>query len=230
MLSSETTGLNINVAGIEIENTIGADVYDNIATNNTGGILIFNMPYLTQPGHTTRVYNNKVFENNLDNFAPKGGAVASVPAGSGILINSNDNVEIFDNEISDNDTANIIVSSLFTANYEKEYKVDGTFDPYPEGIYVYNNTFKGGGRSPDRLELKTLKVAMFGLTGSLPDILWDGIFNPASKQPALCVDNGESLVVNVDAGNDFANVTTDMTQYDCELPKLSVIDLSHLEG
>ena len=219
-----------NVAGIEIENTIGADVYDNVATNNTGGILIFNMPYLTQPGHTTRVYNNKVYENNLDNFAPEGGAVASVPAGSGILINSNDNVEIFNNEIRDNDTANVIVSSLFTANYEEEYNVDGSFDPYPEGIYVYDNTFIGGGSSPDRLELKTLKIAMFGLTGSLPDILWDGITNPASKQPALCVDNGESLVVNVDAGNDFANVTTDMAQYGCALPKLSAIDLSHLEG
>ena len=219
-----------NVAGIEIENTIGADVYDNVATNNTGGILIFNMPYLTQSGHTTRVYNNKVFKNNLDNFAPKGGAVASVPAGSGILINSNDNVEIFDNEISDNDTANIIVSSLFTADYETEYKVDGTFDPYPEGIHVYNNTFVGGGSSPDRLELKTLKVAMFGLTGNLPDILWDGITNPAANLPALCVDNGDTLVVNVDAGNDFANVTTDMSQYSCALPKLSAIDLSHLEG
>ena len=33
-----------NVAGIEIENTIGADVYGNKAINNTGGILVFNMP------------------------------------------------------------------------------------------------------------------------------------------------------------------------------------------
>jgi len=37
-----------NVAGIEIENTINADVYDNVATNNTGGILVFNMPALSQ--------------------------------------------------------------------------------------------------------------------------------------------------------------------------------------
>ncbi len=221
-----------NVAGIEIENTIGADVYGNVATNNTGGILIFNMPYLQQPGHSTRVYNNKVFENNIDNFAPEGGAVAAVPAGSGILINSNDNVEIFENEISDNKTANIIISSLFSAGYEEEYKVDDTFDPYPEGIYVYNNTFKGGGDSPDRLELKTLKIAMFGFTGSLPDILWDGIVNGESKReaPVLCVDNGDSVVVNVDAGNDFTNVTTDMKAHQCELPKLAAIDLTHLEG
>ena len=39
-----------NVAGIEIENTIGADVYGNVATNNTGGILVFNMPDLPSPG------------------------------------------------------------------------------------------------------------------------------------------------------------------------------------
>ena len=91
-----------NVAGIEIENTIDADVYDNVATGNTGGILVFNMPNLSQPGHSTRVFKNKVFENNLGNFAAKGAAVASVPAGSGVVVNSNDKVEIFDNDIADN--------------------------------------------------------------------------------------------------------------------------------
>ena len=32
-----------NVAGIEIENTVDAHVYENVATNNTGGILVFNL-------------------------------------------------------------------------------------------------------------------------------------------------------------------------------------------
>ncbi len=49
-----------NVAGVEIENCIGADVYDNVATGNTGGILVFNMSDLPQPGHTTRVFGNRV--------------------------------------------------------------------------------------------------------------------------------------------------------------------------
>ncbi len=39
-----------NVAGIEIENSVGADVYENLVTNNTGGILIFNLPGLSQRG------------------------------------------------------------------------------------------------------------------------------------------------------------------------------------
>src|SRR5262249_40994957 len=32
-----------NVAGIEIENCTDADVYDNLATNNAGGLLVFDL-------------------------------------------------------------------------------------------------------------------------------------------------------------------------------------------
>ncbi len=60
-----------NVAGIEIENTKNADVYDNIATNNTGGIMAFNLPDLpVQGGGNVRIYNNKITDNNTPNFAP----------------------------------------------------------------------------------------------------------------------------------------------------------------
>ena len=92
-----------NVAGIEIENSIGADVYENIATNNTGGILVFNMPDLPQPGHShPRLRQQDRSPTTPSNFAAKGTVVASVPAGSGVVINSNDKVEIFDNDIADN--------------------------------------------------------------------------------------------------------------------------------
>ncbi len=163
-----------NVAGIEIENTIGADVYDNVATGNTGGILVFNMPNLSQPGHSTRVFKNKVFKNNIANFAAKGAAVASVPAGAGVVVNSNSKVEIFDNDIADNQTANLIISAYFSTNYYNKPGIDPNYDPYPRAIFVYDNRFSGGGDSPDGLDLKTLKVAMFGLNGHFPDILWDG--------------------------------------------------------
>ena len=71
------------------------------------------MPDLPQPGHSTRVYQKRGRANNTDNFGAEGTPVASVPAGSGIVINSNDKVEIFDNDIADNDTANIIISSYY---------------------------------------------------------------------------------------------------------------------
>ena len=127
-----------NVAGIEIENSIGADVYDNIANNNTGGILVFNMPNIAQRGYATRVYDNEVNSNNTANFAAPGTAVSGVPAGSGVMVNSNDQVEIFNNRIADNNTANIVISSYFSANYAGQQELAAEFDPYPEEILIYD--------------------------------------------------------------------------------------------
>ncbi len=220
-----------NVAGIEIENSINADVYDNVATGNTGGILVFNMPNLSQPGHSTRVFKNKVFANNLGNFAAKGAAVASVPAGSGLVVNSNDRVEIFDNDVSDNATANVIISSYFSTGYMNDTGVAKAFDPYPEDIYIYDNRFSGGGDSPDGLDLKALKVAMYGFKGHLPDILWDGFVNkdrqvdgkPAG--PAICVRNGKAAVLNADGPNKYKSPAEVGAAFECDLPKLPAVEL-----
>ena len=220
-----------NVAGIEIENTSFADVYENVATNNTGGILVFNMPNLPKPGVATRVFKNEVYANNTANFAPEGGAVAGVPAGSGILINSNDLVEVFDNDIRDNETANIIISSFFATTYtERSVQLD--FDPFPETIYIYNNRFSGGGSSPDGLDLQTLKLAQYGLSGSFPDVLWDGIVNEEllvdGSLPAdhsICIPDENVIMLNIDMGNDFANVTEDMTAHRCSHDKLAAVVL-----
>lgn len=214
-----------NVAGVEIENCIGADVYDNVATENTGGILVFNMPDLPQPGHTTRVFRNRVFKNNTGNFGRKGTAVASVPAGTGVLVMSNDKVEIFDNEIADNRTANILIASYYSAGYAGKYKLAPTFDPYPEQISIYGNRLSGGGDSPDGLDLKALKIAMFGLNGRLPDVLWDGYANTGRAQgPQICVD-GVSGVLNADGPNDNANPTADLAPFKCTLDKLPAVEL-----
>jgi len=222
-----------NVAGIEIENTFDADVYGNTAINNTGGILIFNMPALPQPGHSTRIYQNTISNNNTDNFGAEGTPVASVPAGSGVVINSNDRVEIFDNDIADNDTANVIVSSYFSTGYfGKEESVD-EYDPYPETIYVYGNRFSGGGSSPDGLDLKALKVAMFGITGSFPDVIWDGYVNPDSLDDngklrpefAICIDNEDAQVLNVDLGNDSADIVVGDAQHACRHERLPPVVL-----
>ncbi|MCS5624989.1 MAG: right-handed parallel beta-helix repeat-containing protein, partial [Candidatus Marinimicrobia bacterium] len=83
-----------NVAGIEIENSSNADVFGNNAHHNTGGILIFDLPDLiVKKGENVRVFDNIVEENNLDNFAPPGNIVGTVPAGTGILILATSDVE-----------------------------------------------------------------------------------------------------------------------------------------
>lgn len=220
-----------NVAGIEIENTINADVYENIATNNTGGILVFNMPALSQAGGNTRVFRNQVYANNTKNFGHKGTPVASVPAGSGIVINSNDNVEIFENKISNNKTSNIIISSLFMTGYS-DHEQSTSFDPYPESIYIYDNEISGGGDSPDQFDLKILKTAMFGLNSSLPAILWDGYIDQEKmKNGALpselkiCLSNGNIEMINVDAPNKFDNPRLVGKEHQCTHEKLPAIVL-----
>ena len=220
-----------NVAGIEIENTVNADVYENIATNNTGGILVFNMPQLQQAGEATRVYNNQIFSNNVENFGHPGTPVASVPAGSGVMINSNDRVEIFDNQISDNKTGNIIISSLFTTGYS-ESSTSETFDAYPESIFIYDNIFSGGGNAPDQPELEMARLALFGADGRLPDIIWDGFYDAEKMVDGvipdtlrICIDNGDAGILNANGPSGFTQPSTDMTPFQCSLERLPAISL-----
>ena len=222
-----------NVAGIEIENTVNADVYGNTAVNNTGGILVFDMPDLPVSGHSTRVYQNTISNNNTGNFGADGTPVSSVPAGTGVLINSGDRIEIFDNDVADNDTANVIIGSYYSTGFQGQFEVADAYDPYPESIYIYGNRFSGGGESPDGLDLQALRVAVFGIGGSFPDVLWDGFVNPDKTDEAgnllpeyaICVDNGDAEVINVDLPNDSANIVVGADQHDCRLNKLSAVEL-----
>ena len=84
----------LNVAGIEIENSTNSEVYENLATENTGGILAFDLPGLTRPGTRSRIYDNTVRSNNVPNFAPEGNIVATVPQGTGMLIMAFEDVEL----------------------------------------------------------------------------------------------------------------------------------------
>lgn len=155
-----------NVAGIEIENSYNADVHDNIATKNTGGILVFDLPSLPmQGGHNVRVFENIVNDNSTPNFAPKGNIVASVPAGTGVLVMANRHVEIFDNVFADNGTANVMI-----VGYRYEHK-DPKYQPLPRDIVVRGNQHGKAGYAP-AFEGGAQIAAAFG--GSIPPVLWDG--------------------------------------------------------
>ena len=217
-----------NVAGIEIENTAHADVYGNTAVNNTGGILVFNMPDLPEEGHSTRVFDNDVTGNNTPNFGAPGTAVAGIPAGSGILVNANDRVEIFGNRVANHRTANVLVSSYFSTDYVGEREESAGFDPFPETIYIYGNVFGPGGSAPDREDLEAVRLALYGADGSFPDIVWDGVRNPdkAGAEHAICVDNGDAGLLDLDGGNGYANPRIDMSPHRCSHEKLAAVNLA----
>ncbi len=212
-----------NVAGIEIENSTFADVYDNVTTNNTGGILVFDLPGLpVQGGRNTRVFNNEIINNNTSNFAPEGNIVGTVPAGSGLMVLANDSIEVFGNTFTNNNSANILILSYFIT--ERPFE-DENYDPFPEAINIHNNEFNGGGTDPDSEPLVALQAA----TGQpIPDIVWDGTMIPNKKaHEILCMrQNGEISFVNLDASNGFAAPNFDAADHNCELPALSEISLS----
>lgn len=155
-----------NVAGIEIENSYEADVYRNKATHNTGGILVFDLPNLPQMGgHSIRVFENLISDNDTPNFAPKGNIVASVPVGTGVMVMANRDVHVFKNVLGNNATANVMVVA-----YKQKFD-DANYDPLPRGVMVRDNTHGRAGWAPGFVGGKELAAAM---GGSLTPIFWDG--------------------------------------------------------
>lgn len=162
-----------NVAGIEIENSYDADVYDNLATRNTGGILIFDLPNLPQQGgHNIRVFNNRVIANDTPNFAPKGNIVASVPTGTGVMVMANRNVHVFENEIADHGTTNVMIVA-----YQTPF-TDPNYNPLARDVVVRNNRHGRAGWAPAFPGGAELAQAM---GGSFPAIFWDGVGGSAAN-------------------------------------------------
>jgi len=188
-----------NVAGIEIENSYFADVFNNKAQHNTGGILVFDLPDLPQQGgHHVRVFNNEITNNDTDNFAPEGNIVGEVPRGTGIIVQANSQVEIFQNNISENDTVNIAVVSYQLETEDKDYY------PHPSKIQIHNNSFGRSGFDPD-LETGDLSKILFSLSdGDMPDIFWDGvlplkqmIFGQPDEEKLVLKNNGDATFLSI---------------------------------
>lgn len=166
-----------NVAGYEFENTYRAVFEDNVATRNTGGFLIFDLPGLRQYGEKNIVRRNKAIANNTMNFAPAGNIVGLVPQGTGMLILAADQVEIYDNEIADNDTLGIAMVSYGLVGPDEP---DMKFDFYPEGVMIRDNVFRNNGSRPqppliDRGVASALpSILRLKALGRGADIVWDG--------------------------------------------------------
>ena len=193
-----------NVAGIEIENSYYADVYNNLASHNTGGILIFDLPDLPQQGgHHIRVFDNKSIDNDTDNFAPEGNIVGEVPRGTGIIIMANSDVEVFNNEMSGNGTVNLSIVS-----YSDETD-DPNYYPHPRRIQVHNNIYGPGGFDPD-VETGDLAKALYEISdGNMPDIFWDGVV-PISQ---MIFGQPDDDKLKMDENNDVSFLTISPIKY-----------------
>ncbi|MCZ6782651.1 MAG: right-handed parallel beta-helix repeat-containing protein [Proteobacteria bacterium] len=224
-----------NVLGIEIENSINADVYWNVATGNTAGIAILNLPDL-KDGYGTRVFGNTIYENNTPNFAA-GGILAAVPGGTGLIIIGGKDVEVYQNHFYDNRTVNAIASAF---QISQEVIRDPDYDPYAEKIHIHDNIFGPGQRDPQG-QLGVLISLIFASGGGTPDIVFGGYVDPAkienfdpdvipwslqvAPENRNCLhDNGDASTGHLNGLEAQAIDFFDVTAHDCSFaPKLPVV-------
>jgi parallel beta-helix repeat protein len=217
-----------NVAGIEIENSFDAMVYANHTYENTGGILVFDLPDLIQKkGGNIRVYHNIVQNNNLDNFAPPGNIVGKVLPGTGVLVLAANDVHIYDNTIQNNNSIGTGIVSYFIT--EKAF-TDSLYNPFTSDIHIYNNVYhrKTGLPTLD-YEIGQLMAIKYGR--NTPDIIYDGMQDPDVVE-GLCIQNNfHAEFTNLDIERNFekwyspflSNFSEDMSSHNCGIPHLSTL-------
>ena len=231
-----------NVAGIESENSRWVQVYENEAFDNTGGVLVFDLPGLTQFGRDIEVFDNRVYENNRDNFAPDGNIVAAVPPGTGVMILATENVHVHNNQITQNKTVGaaiisyVLVSELTGDNTSQEsnagsaqqinqkYEQDLDYNPYSRNIRLENNEITNDYIFPALShDFGRLFLLKFGV--ETPDVVYDGILPPGitdreqlrNSEYRICINELMDVrFADMDAGNGFEEISHDKSVFLCD--------------
>jgi parallel beta-helix repeat protein len=228
-----------NVAGIEIENSFFADVYENYSHDNTAGILVFDLPGLQQEGgHSIRVFSNNISANNRPNFAKQGDIVGLVPTGTGFFVMANHDVEVFKNDIEGNATASTGIISYFLPGLLMP-TTDKKYYQWPSNVHVHDNVYVGGGTAPDTTGPTSGQIGQLVASGMpaypgghVPDVSYDGVVDPA--KPAgpnpmnICIReaststfcNGHYDKLDLLNPSEAMIVTCDVSPYVCTLPPL----------
>ncbi|GAB7220015.1 parallel beta-helix domain-containing protein [Vibrio comitans] len=198
-----------NIAGIEIENTSSVDVYNNLAIGNTGGVLVFDLPGATTIGRLVddvRIFDNDIRDNNLENYVHTTcnnglggcGVVGIVPPGTGMVLLSGRNTEIFNNTIINHDSMAVALTSylLVNDNIDSYVGVDTSimpplplpktpmpseaaavvngWNPVPTNYYFHSNTIKEVGVNPNGALIEDMITAYSIGHQAFPAVFYDG--------------------------------------------------------
>jgi parallel beta-helix repeat protein len=210
-----------SVLGLELENTTHGEAYDNEAYNCAGGMAVFLLPNLTKKtSDTNLVHDNNFHDNNHANFGDPMSVVSKVPVGTGVLVVGGSNVEIRNNKITNNESTGILVVSENLFNVLTGGAADPTIAPYPDHIFIHDNTFMGNGAMPQGA------FTIVGIT-PLENVLWDGWVAsgmPATNDAHFCLGSKSPWPsFRMFAGDHLADGTyktlmsTDPTPYECDL-------------
>jgi parallel beta-helix repeat protein len=219
-----------NVAGLEIENTQFADVYGNLVEDNTGGLVVFDLPGNPIVGRDVFIHDNIVRNNNRQNFAP-GGVVAQIPAGTGTFAMASRRVDISGNTYENNNTVDIaVISGLVVQGDPMRWAIlpdqvigdiEGLqVDAGPEGevlnfrsseIWVHGNAHSGSGTRPDNSSVSDRPLGfLIAVTyGGTPvdTVIYDTISESSfDKDNAEGNSNDNHVCVGADPGVTFASL------------------------
>ncbi|MFD2203956.1 parallel beta-helix domain-containing protein [Shivajiella indica] len=222
-----------NVAGIEIENCDNAEVYGNTARDNSGGILVFNLPGLPKSdGKGTKIYDNEVISNNHVNFAtplsdePNGNTVTMIPPGSGIVLLAAKEVEVYNNRIHKNKTVGIAIANYHITGFPMDAP---NWSPFTSEIYIHDNDLKRTLKLPDFTKEFGQLISIYNAhgKGKTQDIIYDGFWdkkisdNIQSNPMNICIQekNMENLHITVFdlwEGEDNIKASKDYSPFNCK--------------
>jgi parallel beta-helix repeat protein len=221
-----------NVAGIEVENSDYVDLHDNEVFNNTCGIMIFDLPDLKRKnGKFVRVFNNKVYDNNHPNFSSQGIAVYVVPYGVGLVLMAAQNIEVFNNTFTGNNTVGFTLLDLTAADelYGDRARKDTLFDIFPSSMYIYDNKFERNKDSVPDLSRPLGQFLVATLQKNIPDILVMTKYNPKymeggklKPEHSICMKNNQGTVLNI------YTKKTNLSEFDCERTKIDPVKIPQL--
>ena len=224
-----------NVAGIEIENCSNGEVYANKAINNTGGLLILDMPDIpVANGERIIVRNNEVKDNNHLNFSEPGTVVNILPPGTGMLIMAHTAIDVYENTVSGHHTLGLgIVSWLFTGKPIKSKD----YVPFCSAFNIHDNSFESTTTGSTDTTTSFGQLLTILNQGQYQDVIFDGIIDPTDldekgipiSSKRICIsNNGEISFVNLNAGMGTdpqamaQNMNKDIGPFDCTHPSITL--------
>ncbi|TVQ91442.1 MAG: hypothetical protein EA397_10350 [Deltaproteobacteria bacterium] len=220
-----------NVAGLEIENTQYADVYGNVVEDNTGGLVVFDLPGNPIVGRDVYVHDNIVRNNNRPNFAP-GGIVGQIPSGTGTFAMASRRVEITNNTYANNNTVDLaVISGLAVQSTASNWAIesdqiigdiDGLQLDEGEGgavlnyrsseVYIHGNSHSGSGTRPDNSSVSDRPLGfLIAVAYAGPDpvdtVLYDTISESAfDREDPAGNSNDNHICVAADEGVTFSSL------------------------
>jgi hypothetical protein len=149
---------------------------------------------------------------------------------------ANRNVEIFDNDITNNQTAALAITSYAVALKPVS---DPKYYQWPQQVHVHDNRFSGNGKVPDpNTTIGALLGSEFPSPAVVPELIIDGTKDPKATSAfpnnplALCFRNNsgdgpEKQAMFVDlAYPDFGDKKSfEVAPFTCELPPVAAVTL-----